>query len=241
MPIDLLDTFLSLPLEREFEGWITERILEYFESVNIQAHVWAVSPTDEKTWPADEHVWMSGKLFGLQFKRPYMADPLAGQAEQDFRRLYWPLNEKPDQFLLLRKRPEIFYCLPTFTNRHWRKPSLHHCVVWRPTPRAQPMTVWYDNTHGNIRSWARNIERHANSYRWGNFVERIQQCNFGLPVVGGVAEGPIEYLLELEHELLLLRSERLESISQLGTEPEEAPTDVEPLFIVNVEVDVPPG
>lgn len=115
MAIDLLNTFLSLPLEREFEGWITERILEYFESVNLQAFVWAVSPNDEKTWPADDHVWMPGKVFGLQFKRPYLADPLANQIYPSYRRLYWPLEADPRQFSLIRSRPEIFYsaCQPS--------------------------------------------------------------------------------------------------------------------------------
>ena len=62
MSVDLLNTILARPLEREFEGWITWKMLDYFDEVGRDVRLWAVSPADENTWPADEHLWLPGKM-----------------------------------------------------------------------------------------------------------------------------------------------------------------------------------
>jgi hypothetical protein len=136
------------------------------------------------------------------------------------------LEADPRQFMLIRKHPEIHYCLPTFTNRNYRLASLHHCIVWRPTPRARPTRVWYDNPDNRIRKWARRLERHENSYRWGNFVERVQQCKLGLVVT----ESPVRSYLDS------LRSAFL-SIQAPPTEVRTVERG-EPLLLVNARMEV---
>lgn len=180
MGIELLNRVLSIPLEREFEGWITWMMLDYFESSKWDAKLWAVSPADEDSWPADEHMFARGKIIGLQFKRPKLADLQQGQANLDFGRLKWNLGADSTQFRLVKRCREIFYCLPTFISRDWRRLSLHHCIFWRPTRRMGPRDVWYDNPQ--VRGWSGRIDRLDSSFRWGAFVERIQQCDFGYHV-----------------------------------------------------------
>lgn len=156
-------------------------MLDYLEAAGADARIWSVSPQDEHTWPADESVLLEGKIIGLQFKRPYMAALAPGQTVPHYRQLHWPLNRDPSQFNMVKAADEIFYCLPTFVNRLWRKRSLHHCLFWRPTRRMGPRDVWYDIRHRTNR-WYGSIDRHYNSYRWGAFFERIQQCDFGWKV-----------------------------------------------------------
>jgi hypothetical protein len=180
MPVDLLNPVLALPLEREFEGWITWKVLDYFEDAGRDVRLWAVSPHDEATWPADEHVWLPGKIIGLQFKRPALAPLLAVQTFAEYDRLHWDLGADPDQFKLVKETPEIFYCLPTFVNRDWRKDSLHHCIFWRPTRKMAARPIWYENPL--VNGWSGRIDRHANTFRWGGVIERLQNCEFGYKV-----------------------------------------------------------
>jgi hypothetical protein len=207
MPVELLNTVMSLPLEREFEGWITWTVLDYLEEVGIDARIWSISPQDEHTWPADETLLLEGKVIGLQFKRPYLADPLQGEPFPHYNRLYWPLGHDPAQFRLVKANEEIFYCLPTFTNRTWRKASLHHCLFWRPTRKMGPGDVWYENSQ-NVPGWSGSIDRHYTSFRWGAFFERLVQCSFGWRVT---AEGPIrEYHMHLRSAIRAAELEKME-------------------------------
>jgi hypothetical protein len=36
--------------------------------------------------------------------------------------------------------------------------------------------VWYDNPA--IRGWRGKLDRHESAFRWGSFIERVQQCDF---------------------------------------------------------------
>lgn len=160
--------------------WVIE---EYFRSVGTPFQAWAVSPVDETTWPADESVVLDGKFFGLQFKRPDLADPRHGQLDVSLDRLKWDLGSDARQFALVKRCPEIFYCLPTFVNQQWKAVSLHHCLIWRPTRRMGARPVWYENPQ--IRAWNGRIERHESCFRWGAFIERILECQIGIPVTQG--------------------------------------------------------
>ena len=109
-----LKTTYTIPQEREFEAWIVQGIEEYLNAAKMPYAVWAVSPKDEKYWPGDEALTVDCKLVGLQFKQAKIRAPFT------FDRLHWSLHD-PVQFARVQANDEIFYCLPTFINREFRK------------------------------------------------------------------------------------------------------------------------
>lgn len=163
---------ISLPLEREFEAWCVAAIERDLRKRRVPFSVWAVSPDDEKSWPADEQTLFAGKLIGLQFKRPHLAN---GPLKYD--RLNWQLHSPSGQFALLQSIPEIFYCLPTFVNRAMRNRCLHHVLFWRPEG-ASHRSAWYDNVAARSSFNAVAYE----GYRWGHFIELIGDCSVGIPL-----------------------------------------------------------
>lgn len=167
-----LKTTISKPLEREYEAWITKGIEDYFEHLGIARYViWAVSPRDEVYWPADEALAIGCKLFGLQFKQAKLAD-----GKPSFNRLKWTLHQPPGQFTLVQNSPEIFYCLPTFINRKFRKRALDHCLFWRPN-KNKNCNVWYDNSTARTP-----YKKVCGSMRWGSFIENVLSCRSGVKI-----------------------------------------------------------
>jgi hypothetical protein len=170
--LDILKPKWSYPLEREFEAWIIAGIEQYARRLGRKAVIWAVSPMLEPTWPADEAVQYDGKLFGLQFKQPKLERGTLG-----FDRLKWDLRQPIRQLAMVQGRSEIFYCLPTFVNRDYRRNALQHCLFWRPGQALNP-NVWYDNPlaqtpYKNAR---------ASGKRWGEFVENLEECAIGVSI-----------------------------------------------------------
>ncbi|MEH2096152.1 hypothetical protein [Nostoc sp.] len=171
--IDVLLPVFSKPIEREYEGWLVRGIEKYFQELGIFAVVWAVSPSVESTWPADEHLYMSGKIIGLQMKKANISQ----NHNPDFTNLHWKLHNPKGQFKLIQKRNEIYYCLPTFLNRKWRDKALEHCIFWRPA-NAVNYNLWYDNPiKGNPYN---KISTHPNALRWGYFYEKVMACDIGV-------------------------------------------------------------
>jgi hypothetical protein len=172
----MLEITITHPLEREYEAWITHGIESYFDELNVDAAVWAISPMNEKTWPSDIGVGYPAKLVGLQIKRPTIANfPLHGSAPT-FDRIKWYLASPKGQSALLSAIDDIFYCFPTFLNRTHRHQALSHCVFWRPDPGTPPPSrVWYENAR------AASAPSVSKEMRWGRFVERILACNIGFP------------------------------------------------------------
>src|SRR5438270_4068972 len=107
-----------------------------------------------------------GKIIGLQMKRAY----LTHKRNPKYPHLYWMLKHKNSdtQFRLIEKHPEIFYCLPTFTNREWYKTALQHCIFWRPQKDFNEDCVWYDKPvrTGNSITLDKDVAAH----RWGAFI-----------------------------------------------------------------------
>jgi hypothetical protein len=169
MPLHLRTTYQK-PLEREFEAWIVSGIETYLASVGIKYAIWAVSPNEEKRWPADERLTIGSMLIGLQFKKAKLASGAPGA-----NRLHWTLHNPDGQFSLVKKRPEIFYCLPTFMNRALRTRALDHCIFWRPTGRNNK-NVWYDNPNPDVET---PYKKTLNSMRWGLFMELLFQGDIG--------------------------------------------------------------
>jgi|TARA_R100001440_G_scaffold32079_2_gene50609 hypothetical protein len=168
-----LDTRFSSPLEREYEAWIVQGIEDYFLSLGKKVAVWAVSPSDEVIWPADEHLVVGKKLIGLQLKKVEYKDN--GNYPKDFGRLNWKFHNPPGQFDLVVKFPEIFYCLPTFVNRDLRRQAIHHCLFWRPKPTDnRDLNAWYDNA--SARTPYKSI---GQAPRWGLFIEQVMGCKVG--------------------------------------------------------------
>jgi hypothetical protein len=165
----------SLPLEREFEAWIVRAIEDDLDCRNLTYFLTAVSPTDEKTWPADESLLAFNKLVGLQFKRPH----LAASGGLSYSRLRWSLSQPPTQYPLVMKTPEVFYCLPTFVNRTLSRCSLQHALFWRPEP-GPDREVWYDNPRAQTA-----YKRVCDAFRWGRFVEGVLECTIGTAMEEG--------------------------------------------------------
>lgn len=230
----LLDTQITLPLEREFEGWIMWQLQDYLQLAGIRSSVWAISPRVESTWPADEAVVLSGKIIGLQFKRPELANPLQGVQVPHFNRLHWNVGADRAQFALVKKSDEIFYCLPTFTNRDRRHESLHHCLFWRPTNKMGPVPIWYANPQ--VPGWSGSIEKHYSSLRWGAFFERLQQCEIGYRLPSGVVGNFNERLREQVGGALGRPSDERQSKS-LVPKSEDGTTAQELLWLLSIEME----
>ena len=168
-----LDIKFSTPLEREYEAWIIQGIEDYFMSLGVKVAIWAVSPDEEVSWPADEKLVVGKKLVGLQLKKVEYKDN--GKRPKDFGRLNWKFHNPPGQFDLVVKFPEIFYCLPTFVNRELKRQAIHHCLFWRPNQdEKRDLNAWYDN--GHARTPYKSI---AKSPRWGLFIEQVIGCSVG--------------------------------------------------------------
>jgi len=198
MPNDLLRTHVTNPIEREYEGWVMDQIEDYFLSVRRLAITFAVSPTEEHHWPADEVVFSSGKIVGLQFKVPHLS-PRRPQA-YELSELNWHLSKPAGQLGLVLNHPEIFYCLPTFLNRRYHGAALHHCLFWRPvTTSDQP--AWYDNPHSKSAH-----KKVADSSRWGRLVEDILECPVGLPLSGNSGPNSFSgYIEKIQRQLVELK------------------------------------
>ena len=171
--MDFLGKNINYPLEREYEAWIINQIEKYFKKLSIDYNVFAVSPVDEKTWPADEAIDADGKIVGLQFKRPSLAPP---HSQNDYTRLFWEFGKSSKQLHLVVKHSEIFYCLPTFTNREVREEALRHCLFWRPE-NTTDRRAWYNNPNPQVRTKYAKI---GDASRWGYFAEQFISCEIGL-------------------------------------------------------------
>lgn len=181
----------------------------------------ASNELEEPTWPADEHLVVGTKLIGLQFKRAEIAKTSTKQVSFD--RLKWSFHKPAGQFALVQKRTEIFYCLPTFLNRDWRKQALHHCLFWRPGPKSD-RNAWYSNAN------ARTINKRLNTEpRWGLFIERLFSCEIGKKIESiNEAQAYRDSLVKDLIELPKIESEEIKS----GQEPNPLET-----FLLSIKVE----
>lgn len=169
--MDLLKIKYRHPLEREYEGWIISGIEEYFETIGKQFRIFAISPIEEKSWPLDEVVSFDYKLIGLQLKRL-----LVGPGNKiDSSRLNWDLSNKI-QFDQIKVSPNIYFCLPTFLNRDFKKVALHHTIFWRPEDKDTHTNYWYDNPRAKGEG---NQSINDRGIRWGGFIEKVLACEIG--------------------------------------------------------------
>jgi hypothetical protein len=173
MAVDFIDPINRVPLEREYEAWITDAIDRYFLVTRRKVSIFAISPSEEILWPADEVLAAEGKVVGLQFKAPKLSNS-SSLAAIDPARMYWSLHSPAHQFELIQRHDEIFYCLPTFTNRRYRHVALQHCLFWRPNDDSK--MAWYDNPSPRVRTANTKL---AVESRWGYFVEQLLYCNVG--------------------------------------------------------------
>lgn len=178
---------LTKPIEREYEAWVVSGIEAYFESLGIPHSIIAVSPCIERLWPADERLLANSKVFGLQFKQAKLSSSKSHPYEQ----LHWNFHAPPGQYARVVANPEIYYCLPTFINREYRKQAIHHCLFWRPDPAKMDMNAWYRNPRAQT-PYA-NLDSAA---RWGLFVEQLFDCKFGRRVNN--SDEIMTYLHELQ-------------------------------------------
>lgn len=176
--MDYFEKRICYPLEREYEAWIISQIEDYLKKFSTDFDVFAVSPADEKTWPADEAINFEGKIIGLQFKRPGLS---VGHSTSDFSRLFWDFSKPKGQLQLILQCSDIFYCLPTFTNRDVRDEALRHCLFWRPQDGFDTR-AWYDNPNPKVKTKYAEI---GQAPRWGYFAEQFIGCKIGLSLDHG--------------------------------------------------------
>jgi hypothetical protein len=168
--MDFLNIHISIPLEREYEGWIMHQIDRYFQRVGVDVDFFALSPKYEKKFPADEILRVGDKVVGLQFKRPDFAHT---RKSHDFSQLKWKLSSPAHQLRRVLANTEIYYCLPTFINRNLRSIALHHCLFWRPRT-AKKAGAWYSNPAAY-----KHHRELSGKPRWGLFMERLTSCTYG--------------------------------------------------------------
>lgn len=171
-----LDKQLSHPLEREFEGWIINQIELDLDSKGVSYAIFAVPPDLEANFPADELSSFQGKVVGLQLKRPYLASNIS-----DYSRLYWKFNSPEHQYLDIKNFNEIYYCLPTFINRDYRRKSLERCLFWRPAKSDYCFTGWYDNP----RASGGQKKLNTAGMKWSDFYGKIKSCEIGIKIKKG--------------------------------------------------------
>lgn len=182
-----LQKIYAAPLEREFEAWVVAGIERYFKALDLEYAIWAVSPAEEVTWPADERLLFNSKIVGLQFKQ---AKLVKGDPAPD--RLKWALHQPSGQFGLVQHYPQIFYCLPTFINRELREEALQHCIFWRPGNNSN-MNVWYDNPQAKTP-----YKSEKDTMRWGRFVEGMLDCSIGKRIE--TPQQGIQFLQKVVHD-----------------------------------------
>ena len=210
-----LQTTYSIPLEREFEGWIVAGMERYLKRLGLDYAIWAVGPAKEVAWPADEYLLTNSKMVGLQFKQAKLAKgPVTAS------RLKWTLHQPPRQFELVQRFPEIFYCLPTFINRELREEALQHCIFWRPSEKVDK-NVWYNNPKGGTPY---KCEKH--SMRWGLFVEGLLDCSLGKPIQDQ------ETGLEFVKEITLAIKNLIPTENNASSEMVRVPSDMRVYLLV---------
>ncbi len=216
--VPTLQTVYANPIEREYEAWIVEGIERYFRRVGQNAAVWAVSPTFEPAWPADEVLTIRGKLVGLQFKKARLA---AGIRTYD--RLTWSLASPKGQYAAVQAASEIYYVLPTFVNRTYRREALHHCFFWRPPAGTADVQAWYDNSKAVTQH--RQLAKAPEARRWGGMIEAIQSCDAGRRVTGiKDVRSYLRGLQDIWKENKLLRTRPRSHSDDQGTDaPDQSP------------------
>lgn len=175
-----LETTFQLPLEREHEAWAIRGIEDYASASGLQVQAYAVSPADEIDWPADEALTFRSKFFGLQFKRLYLHGGT----------VRWEIKPASLQFQRICSNSEIFYALPTFTNRALRRNALEHCLFWRPCPCCcDPSTALTLNGTWQERD---DLDRCGcmTPMRWGDF-ESLYRCEYVEPNAPGTRLGEL--------------------------------------------------
>jgi hypothetical protein len=178
--MNLLKIKYSSPIEREFESWIVQDIENYFARINKKVAIFAVSPSDEKDFPADEVIAYDSKVIGLQFKKANLSDKRTGQTSPNLTNLNWELRDS-HQFFNIKNNSLIYFCLPTFINRDYKSVALDHCIFWRPDQNAQATTYWYDNSL--VKNGNGNVN--AEGLRWGFFIEKLYSCEIGVKLTAG--------------------------------------------------------
>ena len=194
----MLRTKITHPLEREYEGWLAREIEDHYATLGHAIHVIVVSPRVEAKWPADLSFDFDGKLVGLQLKRPY----LFNKQNKSFPQLYWKFDDPINQLERVQNNSEIYYCLPTFINREYRRVSLHHCLFWRPQKSMKPKRGWYRNIplKVNNKNTVDNVINLHNRTRWGLFFERIHSCSLGKVLEREILNERIRELFWLHQE-----------------------------------------
>ena len=185
-----LEPRLYLPLEREHEAWVIRGIEDYARATGLKCRTFAVSQTEEDAWGADEVIGFRAKVFGLQFKRPYVT----GNG------IFWEISPSSNQFLNVCNNEEIFYALPSFVNRELKYQALHHCIFWRPCIKCSGATVRGEEQlclRRKIRQYRRHIR--GQKMRWGDLAEKLFECTAGKRIDQGTNVSSV--LAEIQQRL----------------------------------------
>jgi len=214
--MDLINSSSKLiPLEREYEGWIISNIENYFETLGISYEIRALSPNEENNYPADELLQFpeSFKVFGLQMKRPSLN--AKNKSLKQWTDLKWKLSNPPHQYQKILDNNCIYYCLPAFTNRAFRKQSLSHCYFWRPHKTTPKSHTFYLKGKNDI----------SDSMKWRTFINEVFKCKIGV---------------KFDNQKILSRYLKINSVlnreSRVGDNQSEIEEENTTLYLVGVEL-----
>lgn len=175
---EILNIVDAHPLEREYEAWVIRCIEEYLMALGRHYRVYACDIALERAIGADEKLDLDSKIIGIQFKRALLSPVRQNQQQIDFSNLFWRLTDQGNQFTTIRNNNFVAYGLPTFINRNYRFNALHHCLFFKPRKKeATPGDYWY--CHTPPQDLQHNLNFCRSSWRWGEFWEIINSCDFG--------------------------------------------------------------
>lgn len=151
--------------ERQVEYWTSRQIEDFFMNEGFDLIVYPIDQSIERYLPAD-HIFESGKLFGLQYKVLY-------QNGGD----HWRMREK--QHSMLQKFSWIYYGLSDFKSLkppHRCRNSLHYLQLCESN-------ILSNILYKNNRFVSKLPISSKKSYtRWAIFYEKLLQCDRGCKV-----------------------------------------------------------
>ena len=178
------------PLEREYEGWVTRGMEDYFRELGFDLQCVAAGRLRESESGIDEFCSLPGKYFGLQFKRPH---------RRSAETVEWALSSHQTSLIMAQR--EMWYALPVVLNRNLRRVSLHHVLFWRPDVKdgeriystSSGAVYVHSKVEGNgapnsnlgpgaqrpLLGQQAGDYRVSHAYRWGRFSEGLLQCTVG--------------------------------------------------------------
>lgn len=140
------------PYEDIYVEAVSSKITEFLNKKGFDVVPQSISRQDENRFPYDRLYDLGSKIFGLQFKRPYL----------DNGEICWALDRQQHQ--TLKKFKWIFYLLPYYTDKKDYHNALYLTRILKGNFQFVPRVYFKKNI----------------GMDWGIFITEVLKCNFGL-------------------------------------------------------------